>query len=163
RVIEAIETFAQRPLTDLELLHGVDHAETRTKSEIVAAHIPDPQPRGADVGNPFQHAIDRGWDKDKRHETKAQAYKRKSAEWEAKRAAEAEQAAFDADPKRVKAVHHANQTLMGMKFDPDVTQVELEAAQARLLIATSGDLNEYRRLDAEYRDGRKLKIAAAQA
>jgi hypothetical protein len=159
KVIAAIETHAGRPLTDTELLRGVDHVETRTKSEQIADAMPDPQPRDADVGNPFQYAIDRGWDKDARKESKAQAYKRKAAEWEIKKQAETDQAAFDADPKRQKAIAHAKRELDALRFDPSATAAEIEQAENRLHVAkTAANVASYTALDKEWRQQKQSKI-----
>jgi hypothetical protein len=160
KVLAALDAQAGKTLTDKELLYGLDHPETRTVQEQIAA---EQKPQQHFDGNPYARALEMGLGAPNRKETKDEMYQRKSAEWEAARAQERQAAEFANDPKRVKAVQHANQELVGMKFDPDVTQAELDAAETRLQIALTGDLNEYRRLDTEYREARKLKISEAQA
>lgn len=160
KVLAALDAQSGKILSDHELLYGLEHVETRTVQQQIAA---EQKPREYFDGNPYERALQMGLGEPNRKETKAELYQRKAAEWELKKAEERQAAEFANDPKRVKAVQHANQELVGMKFDPDITQEELEAAQQRLQIAISGDLNEYRRLDSEWREVRKLKIAEAQA
>jgi hypothetical protein len=162
KAVAAIEQHAGRALSPQELVHGIDHPENRTLSEVVAQSQPDPQPRfDSSTENPYQRALDMGLGNPNRKQTKEEMYQRKAAEWEAKRQTEADKAAFDADPQRQRAIAHAARELQALKFDPSATVAEIEQAETRLHVARHESLNEYREMDRHYQQEKRAKIDAA--
>jgi hypothetical protein len=164
KAITALEQHAGRKLSPTELVHGVaDHPENRTPSQIVADAQPDPQPHFPGTENPYQRALDMGLGNPNHKETREEMYRRKAAEWEVKRQTDAEKAAFDADPKRQRAVEHAKRELDGLKFDPSATVEEIEMAETRLHVARHESLDEYREMDRFWRQTKQRKLDEATA
>ncbi len=77
KAVAAIEQHAQRELSPQELVHGIDHPENRTLSEVVAQSQPDPQPHFPSTENPYQRALDMGLGNPNRRETKEEMYRRR--------------------------------------------------------------------------------------
>jgi hypothetical protein len=164
RVIQAIESHAGRPLSDAELLRGVSHVENRSVAQQIADNMPEPTPRfNSDESSPYAKALAMGLGEPNRKETKQEMYERLDREWQTKNTAKAEQEAFNADPKRQKAVEHAKRERDALKFDPTATAQEVEEADSRLALAVNGDLGDYGKADRAWRATKQAKIDAETA
>jgi hypothetical protein len=127
KVIAALEQHAGRPLTDIELMHGVQHVETRTAAEVISQNLPDP-PEHFDSReqNPYTRALEMGLGRKDRKLTREEALKEKEAAWnKAKAEAEAKKE-FLAQPQRAKARARIESLIAGAKYDGTLTQSDID-------------------------------------
>jgi hypothetical protein len=159
KVIAALEAHAGRPLTDRELLEGVDHPDDRTPQEKVAEETAKLIPnREHFAGNPYEHALELGLGNSGRKESRKQFYERKAKDWDAKQASGAAAVEFGNDAKRIAAVQHAIKELAALKYDPTATVTEIKTAETRLEIARTAEVSEYGKADREWRTQKQAKI-----
>lgn len=151
----AIEKNLGRPLTNLEMLRGVEHAEdqsvlerekTKSRYDAVFAGQKETEP------NPFKRLLAQHKAELKRQRDPKGAWIEEEADkWEAERVEEERQAKMAADPRRQTAVKHAKAELNAMRFDHRIPASEIRAAEFRLRVAKQGDLKMYEHEVNEYR------------
>lgn len=150
----AIEKNLGRPLTNREMMRGVEHVEDqsvldreRTKDQYatVFAEQKEVEP------NPFKRLLAKHKAELKRERDPKGAWMEEEAEkWDAERAEEEHRAKMAADPRRQTAVKHAVAELSALRFDHRVPASEIRAAEFRLQLAKQGDLKMYEHEVNEY-------------
>ncbi|HZZ27129.1 MAG TPA: hypothetical protein VFE46_03905 [Pirellulales bacterium] len=124
KVIAALEAHAGRPLSDTELLHGVEHKELRTAAEQIADNRVDPpQHFDSREQNPYTLALNA---KRNKRESREEMLKRKEAEWEVRKAAEKVAAEFQGQPERVKLKAKIDALIQAAKFNDELTQEDMD-------------------------------------
>lgn len=145
-VIARREKMAGRVLSEHELHHGVAHTEDRDTRQRIADQnfrvvvTVDAEP--AD-DNPFRdHRETRPT-----HPSNArrEIYAKAEREWDERKESAEAKAAFDNDPRRLKAVAHAEEMLERARFSDVPMSVVVRAEQA-LRQAKEGDLSAYREM-----------------
>lgn len=167
-VIARREKIAGRKLSDTELLHGIQHPEDRGARQRAADSNWHPTPVTAD--EPVQPSNPFAGEPPKRpgaKETRAEFWERSRKEYEQRQKAEAAEARFRDDPRRVRAVAHAEEMLERVLFDPTQPQSAVERAKQRVRQAREGALDVYREMDrqfqAEQKERRAARVAEANA
>jgi hypothetical protein len=143
RVLAALDARAGRRLTHRELLSGVKHVETRPVDQRIDVGTRQAQP---DV-NPYEIVQDLI----AKPESPKKRMQRLAEEFDNKRLTAAERLAFNNDPERLRAVAHAEAELKSAKLDPNLTQEDIENAQARVAIARTGTAEQYAAADNAWR------------
>ena len=171
-VIAAREQAAGRTLSLDELLHGVQHVDSRTLAEKIA----DANPPANETAPTYSDAVARhlaylranpGHNPDERARTKRSI--RYYEEMAANDAAEAEakaaaQAKIDVlkTPKCQDALKHANAVVNDLRFTPTAEQAEVEQAQRRLAdLKESADPKAYWTAVRPYIEARDARTQAA--